>query len=75
MSVKTQIERISAAVGNAYTACNGKGAVMPTARVVANLADCIETIFKYKVQVVAPDTYNPAVHKDADTIYLVLAEE
>ena len=46
MSIQSEIERISGNIGDAYSACNDKGATMPTAenQNSANLADTISSI-------------------------------
>lgn len=44
MSIVTEIERIKSNIANAYTACEEKGATMPSVLNSANLFDCIASI-------------------------------
>lgn len=44
MSIVSEIERIKTNIANAYTACQGKGATLPTVLNSANLAECIASI-------------------------------
>lgn len=44
MSIVSEIERIKTNIANAYTACEGKGATLPSILNSANLADCIASI-------------------------------
>lgn len=44
MSISSEITRITNAVANAYTEANAKGAEMPSALTVANLAQTIASI-------------------------------
>lgn len=44
MSIATEIERIKTNIANAYTACEGKGATLPTTLNSENLSNCISSI-------------------------------
>lgn len=44
MSIVSEVHRIMNNIAAAYTACDGKGAIMPTAQNSANLADTIDSI-------------------------------
>ena len=39
-----QIERLRSAISDAYTACNEKGATMPSSEIIENLGNCIRSI-------------------------------
>ena len=45
MSIQTEISRIKTAIESAYAKLKSKGATLPTAQTVENLADCADTIF------------------------------
>lgn len=44
MSIASEIDRIKTNIANAYTACEEKGATMPTVRNSANLLNCISSV-------------------------------
>lgn len=44
MTIASEIQRIKTNISNAYTACDGKGATMPTTQNSANLATCIDSL-------------------------------
>ena len=44
MTIASEIQRIKTNIANAYTACDNKGATMPTTQNSANLANCINSI-------------------------------
>ena len=44
MSITSEIQRINTNISNAYTACEDKGATIPTIQNSANLAECIYSI-------------------------------
>jgi len=44
MTVASEIQRIKTNISDAYSACDEKGATLPTIQNSANLADCIESI-------------------------------
>ena len=45
MSIQLQIDRIKTAVESAYAKLKSKGATLPAAQTVENLADCADSIF------------------------------